>query len=150
MPRFPWCRCRREDGRHSAAVRRAGLGAQTTSARQAGAAGHGGRSTAWSFPNTLGGPLDRTICGNGVSFRCLLGLACPHPLPELRHRCATLLLSEAFTKIVSDLLSQIGITLDRYSHVTATMQAIAVQAVGRLLGGQDDSQATDGGQGQGP
>jgi integrase len=34
--------------------------------------------------------------------------------------------------------SQIGITLDLYSHVTATMQAVAAEAMGRLLGGQDD------------
>jgi len=41
-------------------------------------------------------------------------------------------------KIVSDLLghSQIGITLDLYSHVTATMQAVAAEAMGRLLGGR--------------
>ena len=34
--------------------------------------------------------------------------------------------------------SQIGITLDLYSHVTVTMQAVAAEAMGRLLGGQDD------------
>jgi integrase len=61
---------------------------------------------------------------------------------DLRHSCATLLLSEGVhPKIVSDLLghSQIGITLDLYSHVTATMQAVAAEAMGRLLGGQDES-----------
>jgi integrase len=60
----------------------------------------------------------------------------------LRHSCATLLLSEGVhPKIVRDLLghSQIGITLDLYSHVTATMQAVAAEAMGRLLGGQEDS-----------
>ena len=60
---------------------------------------------------------------------------------DLRHSCATLLLSEGVhPKIVSDLLghSQIGITLDLYSHVTATMQAVAAEAMGRLLGDQDD------------
>jgi site-specific recombinase XerD len=43
-------------------------------------------------------------------------------------------------KIVSDLLghSQIGITLDLYSHVTATMQVVAAEAMGRLLGGEND------------
>jgi integrase len=61
---------------------------------------------------------------------------------DLRHSCATLLLGEGVhPKIVSDLLghSQIGITLDLYSHVTATMQAVAAEAMGRLLGGQDES-----------
>ena len=60
---------------------------------------------------------------------------------DLRHSCATLLLSEGVhPKIVSDLLghSQIGITLDLYSHVT-TMQAVAAEAMGRLLGDQDES-----------
>ena len=61
---------------------------------------------------------------------------------DLRHSCATLLLSEGVhPKIVSDLLghSQIGITLDLYSHVTATMQAVAAEAMGRLLSDQDGS-----------
>jgi hypothetical protein len=40
--------------------------------------------------------------------------------------------------------------LDLYSHVSATMQAVAAEAMGRLLGGQDDSQATDGGHGRAP
>ena len=41
-------------------------------------------------------------------------------------------------KMVSDLLghSQIRITRDLYSHVTVTMQAIAAEAMGRLLGGR--------------
>ena len=30
--------------------------------------------------------------------------------------------------------SQIGITLDIYSHITATMYAMAVEAMGRVLG----------------
>ena len=61
---------------------------------------------------------------------------------DLRHSCATLLLGEGVhPKIVSDLLghSQIGITLDLYSHVTATMQAVAAEAMGRLLSDQDGS-----------
>jgi integrase len=54
-------------------------------------------------------------------------------------------------KVVSDLLghSQVGITLDLYSHATATMQAVAAEAMGRLLGGQDHRTATDDGRGAG-
>jgi site-specific recombinase XerD len=39
-------------------------------------------------------------------------------------------------KVVSEMLghSQIGITLDLYSHVTPSMQAGAVQALDALLG----------------
>ena len=67
--------------------------------------------------------------------RGLLGRAGPPRIRfhDLRHSCATLLLSEGLhPKIVSDLLghSQIGITLDLYSHVTATMQAVAAEAMG--------------------
>jgi integrase len=50
---------------------------------------------------------------------------------DLRHSAATLLLELGIhPKVVSEMLghSQIGITLDLYSHVTATMQQ---QAVGR-------------------
>ena len=44
-------------------------------------------------------------------------------------------------KIVSELLghTQIGITLDLYSHVTATMQRDAVQAFEGLLGSSQGS-----------
>jgi integrase len=84
--------------------------------------------------------------GDAVASTCCL-------FHDLRHSCATLLLGEGVhPKVVSDLLghSQIGITLDLYSHVSATMQAVAAEAMGRLLGGQDDSQATDGGHSRAP
>ena len=58
---------------------------------------------------------------------------------DLRHSAATLLLGLGIhPKIVSEMLghSQIGITLDLYSHVTATMQQEAVQAFEGLFGGQ--------------
>jgi hypothetical protein len=41
--------------------------------------------------------------------------------------------------------SQIGITLDLYSHVTATMQAVAAEAMGELLSSRHDSKATEDG-----
>jgi integrase len=95
------------------------------------------------FPNIVGRPLNP----NNLRQRSFFPLLARAGLPrirfhDLRHSCATLLLSEGVhPKIVSDLLghSQIGITLDLYSHVTATMQAVAAEAMGRLLGGQDDS-----------
>ena len=55
---------------------------------------------------------------------------------DLRHSAATLLLSMGVhPKIVSEMLghTQIGITLDLYSHVTATMQREAVEAFEELL-----------------
>ena len=95
------------------------------------------------FPNTVGRPLDPHNLRERSFFPLLdrAGLP-PIRFHDLRHSCATLLLGEGVhPKIVSDLLghSQIGITLDLYSHVTATMQAVAVEAMGRPLGGQDNS-----------
>ena len=65
---------------------------------------------------------------------------------DLRHSAATLLLGLGIhPKIVSELLghSQVGITLDLYSHVTATMQQEAVRAFEGLLGSQLGSQPGD-------
>jgi integrase len=62
---------------------------------------------------------------------------------DLRHSAATLLLGLGIhPKIVSELLghSQIAITLDLYSHVTATMQQEAVRAFEGLFGSQFGSQ----------
>jgi integrase len=59
---------------------------------------------------------------------------------DLRHSAATLLLGLGIhPKIVSEMLghSQIGITLDLYSHVTATMQQEAVRAFEGLFGSQE-------------
>jgi integrase len=55
---------------------------------------------------------------------------------DLRHSAATLLLGRGIhPKIVSEMLAhtQVGITLDVYSHVTATMRHQAVSALDDLL-----------------
>jgi integrase len=95
------------------------------------------------FPNTVGGPLDPHNLRQRSFFPLLIRAGLPRiRFHDLRHSCATLLLSEGVhPKIVSDLLghSQIGITLDLYSHVTATMQAVAAEAMGRLLSDQKGS-----------
>lgn len=55
---------------------------------------------------------------------------------DLRHSAATLLLGMGIhPKIVSEMLghTQVSITLDVYSHVTATMQHQAVNALDDLL-----------------
>ena len=99
------------------------------------------------FPNTVGKPIIDSNLRNR-HFSPLLDRASLTRIRfhDLRHSCATLLLGEGIhPKIVSDLLghSQISVTLDLYSHVTATMHAGAAEAMGRLLGGQDQA---DGGQ----
>ncbi|NPV79266.1 MAG: site-specific integrase [Firmicutes bacterium] len=55
---------------------------------------------------------------------------------NLRHTCATLLLARGMhPKIVQERLghSNISMTLDRYSHVTPTMQREAAQVMGDIL-----------------
>ena len=59
----------------------------------------------------------------------------------LRHTCATLLLAAGVhPKIVQERLGHktIAMTLDRYSHVTMTMQQEAADRLAGLLGGLDD------------
>lgn len=89
------------------------------------------------FPNTVGGPLNPSNLRHR-SFHTLLERA---GLPrmrfhDLRNSAATLLLGMGVhPKIVSEMLghTQVGITLDVYSHVTATMQHQAVSALDDLL-----------------
>ena len=91
------------------------------------------------FTNEIGGPVD---AGNlrRRSFWPLLERA---GLPrirfhDLRHTAATLMLGRGIhPKIVSEMLghSQIGITLDLYSHVTPTMQRDAAEEMDRVLAG---------------
>jgi integrase len=84
------------------------------------------------FANEVGRPI---LPQNLVrrSFRRILDRAgLPHVrFHDLRHTAATLLLGRGVhAKIVSEMLghSQIGITLDTYSHVLPTMQKDAVRA----------------------
>jgi len=89
------------------------------------------------FANEVGAPVnrDRLIAR---SFNPLLARA---GLPrirfhDLRHTAATLLLAQGVhPKIASEMLghANIAVTLDRYSHVTETMQQGAARAMGELL-----------------
>lgn len=57
---------------------------------------------------------------------------------DLRHTCATLLLSARVNpKVVSELLghASVSITLDLYSHVIPDMQQDAAETMGRMLYG---------------
>lgn len=91
----------------------------------------------WIFANALGKPLE---VSNLIrrSFRPLLEKA---GLPkmrfhDLRHSCATLLLSMGIhPKVVQERLghSQISVTLDTYSHVLPSLQEEAAQRLDALL-----------------
>ena len=58
-------------------------------------------------------------------------------LHDLRHTCATLLIAQgAHPRVVMETLghSQVSITMDLYSHVTATMQAEAAAKMDAVIG----------------
>ena len=94
-------------------------------------------------PNTVGQPILR----QNLVQRSLHPLLERAGLPrlrfhDLRHSAATLLLARGVhPKVVSELPghTQIGITLDLDSHVTATMLQHAADAFDELLGGQAGS-----------
>jgi integrase len=89
------------------------------------------------FASEVGEPLRRQHV-TSRRFKPLLELA---RLPQirfhdLRHTCATLLLSENVNpKVVSEMLGHatIAITLDTYSHVLPTMQESAATAMEEAL-----------------
>lgn len=91
----------------------------------------------WVFCNSTGGPLRRTHF-HVNHFKPLLDTA---ELPairfhDLRHTSATLLLAAGVhPKVVQERLghSQIGITLDTYSHVVPTMQLEAASKLDALM-----------------
>ncbi len=90
------------------------------------------------FCDTQGGFLRK---GN-LSRRSFVPLVAKSGLPpirfhDLRHTCATLLLSEGVNpKIVAEILghSKVQVTLDTYSHVLPTMQRDAAARMQGLLG----------------
>lgn len=89
------------------------------------------------FPNRSGAPMHPYQLLEG--FRKLLrqaGLPENARFHDLRHTCATLLLSKGtHPKIVQELLGHatISITLDTYSHVLPDMQGEAVRAMESVL-----------------
>jgi integrase len=89
------------------------------------------------FANTVGGPLNPSNLRHRDFRRLLERAGLPRMrFHDLRHSAATLLLGMGIhPKIVSELLghTQVSITLDVYSHVTATMQHQAVNALDDLL-----------------
>jgi integrase len=95
------------------------------------------------FPNTIGRPINPSNFLRRSFYPLLEAAGLPRMrFHDLRHSAATLLLGMGVhPKIVSELLghTQIGITLDLYSHVTATMQRDAVQAFEELLGSSQGS-----------
>ena len=78
------------------------------------------------FPNTIGRPISPQNLLRRDHYPLLAAAGLPRVrFHDLRHTLATLLLGRGVhPKVVSEMLghTDVGITLDLYSHVTATMQ----------------------------
>jgi integrase len=87
----------------------------------------------WVFCNTFGGPLRRTHFRHDVFLPLLKKTKLPKiRFHDLRHTSASLLLaSGVHPKVVQERLghSQIGITMDTYSHV---MPTLGTEAAGKM------------------
>jgi integrase len=98
---------------------------------------------AWCSPTASGGPCTSNFLRRDF-YPLLERAGLPRiRLHDLRHSAATLLLGLGIhPEIASEPLgcSQVGITLDLYSHVTATMQQEVVRAFDGLPGSQLGSQ----------
>ncbi len=90
------------------------------------------------FANEIGGIFNPSNLRNRSFARLLMraGLSAETRFHDLRHTCATLLLSRNVNpKIVSEMLghANIAITLDTYSHVLPDMQEKAAKALEEAL-----------------
>jgi integrase len=91
------------------------------------------------FPNAVGGLMisHNFVRRNYKRLLTRLGISSRVRFHDLRHTCATLLLSRGVNvKVVSEMLghSDIGITLRVYAHVLPHMQQSAVQEMEAMLG----------------
>lgn len=100
------------------------------------------RTSKWVFCTNVGTTISVHNLHNRSWKPLLVRAALPHNrrFHDLRHTCATLLLSKGVhPKIVQEMLghSSITITLDTYSHVLPNMQEKAVEAMEEILDGKD-------------
>lgn len=90
------------------------------------------------FCNLLGRPIEASNLLQREFYSLLKRAGLPQVrFHDLRHTAATLLLLQGIhPKVVSEMLghSQIGITMNLYSHVLPNMQRDAPAAMDRLLG----------------
>jgi integrase len=96
------------------------------------------RPSSLVFANEVGGIINPSNLRNRSFARLLKRASLPPStrFHDLRHTCATLLLSgNVNPKIVSEMLghSSISITLDTYSHVLPTMQESAIRTLEDVL-----------------
>jgi integrase len=88
------------------------------------------------FPNSTGGPLHPNSLANRFRRPILRAGAPPIRFHDLRHTCATLLLSQgAHPKIVQERLghADIAMTMNLYSHDTPDMQRDAADQLDAMI-----------------
>jgi integrase len=146
--RFTWSSSSRRD-RHSgtscwSASRRTRLGATSPgSARSSSCSASNGTTTGWSSPTPWASPAPLQLPATELPSAAGTGRLPRIRFHDPRRSAATLLLGLGIhPRIVIEMLghSQIVITLDLYSHVTATMQQEAARAFEGLPGSQVGSQ----------
>jgi integrase len=91
------------------------------------------------FPSEVGTPLDAGNFLRRTHYPLLLERRSPRVrFHDLRHTAATLMLEQGtHPKVVAERLGHatVNVTLNVYSHVTATMQREAAATMDRLLSG---------------
>jgi integrase len=91
----------------------------------------------WIFPSRTGTPINRHNLTKRSWWPLLRGLGLPRmPFHNLRHTCATLLLSQGvLPKLVQELLghADIGTTLNTYSHVIPSLEGKTASAMEQIL-----------------
>ncbi len=99
--------------------------------------GKGYADHGFAFAKALGEPLSMNNLGQREYARLIQKAGVKKiRFHDLRHTCATILMSQGIPpKVVQERLghSDISITLNRYSHVTPTMQENAAQVMGDIL-----------------
>jgi integrase len=95
--------------------------------------------TGYVFTTSVGTPMEQSNFNHYFDRTATrLGLP-PIRVHDLRHTCATMLLSQGVhPKVVQEMLghSQISLTMDTYSHVLPTMQDEAARTLERVLRGR--------------
>jgi integrase len=116
-------------------------------AAERGAAGRRWRESGLVFTTTVGTPLDaRRVIREYHGALAAAGLA-RRRFHDLRHSCATLLLVQGVSpRVVMEVLghSEIGVTMNIYSHVIPEVQREAAERLDALLSQESNSAAATG------
>lgn len=103
--------------------------------------------TGFLFTTGIGTPLDGETVGRRLRKLMVAAGLPPLRFHDLRHSAASLLLAQSVApRVVMDVLghSQIGVTMNTYSHVVPALVDAAASAVDRALRSPDEGEVTQG------